>query len=166
MEELSRFDVAEYNGVFMVVIESDLFPPEPAAVVAHLPSNYQAVKYLNRVLAHESKRLVLAMHLIAAVRRSNLRRAGKICPSAKVATCVDALIARGFFGYLIARSGADMCPAFDAAFDLPRARMVFECQVQIKPTYSRALCRKLVFLTSSQDRYAKLPKTSLAPPSP
>lgn len=78
MEELSRFDVAEYNGVFMVVIESDLLPPDPVVVVVPLLSNYPAVKYLNPVLEHESKRLVLATRLIAAVRRSNLRRAGNI----------------------------------------------------------------------------------------
>ncbi|MBO9427776.1 hypothetical protein J7444_23765 [Labrenzia sp. R4_1] len=57
MEELSRFDVAEYKGVFMVVIESDLLPPDPAVVVVPLLSNYPAVKYLNPVLVHESKRL-------------------------------------------------------------------------------------------------------------
>ena len=86
MEELSRFDVAEYNGVFMVVIESDLLPPDPAVVVVPLLSDYPAVRYLNPVLEFESKQLVLATRLIAAVRRSNLRRAGKICPSAKVST--------------------------------------------------------------------------------
>ena len=32
MEELSRFDVAEYNGVLMVVVESELLPPDPAVV--------------------------------------------------------------------------------------------------------------------------------------
>jgi len=78
MEELSRFDVAEYNGVFMVVIESDLLPPDPAVVVVPLLSDYPAVKYLNPVLEHEGKQLVLATRLIAAVRRSNLRRAGNI----------------------------------------------------------------------------------------
>jgi toxin CcdB len=78
MEELSRFDVAEYNGVFMVVIESDLLPPDPAVVVVPLLPNYPAVRYLNPVLEFESKQLVLATRLIAAVRRSNLRRAGNI----------------------------------------------------------------------------------------
>ena len=33
MESLTRYDVAEYNGVKMVVVESDLLPPDPAVVV-------------------------------------------------------------------------------------------------------------------------------------
>ncbi|WP_208993883.1 MULTISPECIES: hypothetical protein, partial [unclassified Labrenzia] len=82
------------------------------------------------------------------------------------ATCVDARISREFFWVFLARSGSDMCPACNAAFQLPLARMVFEGRVQIKPTCSKALCRKLVFPTPSHDCCAKLPKTSLAPPPP
>lgn len=62
----------------MVVVESDLLPPDPAVVVVPLLSDYPAVKYLNPVLEYESKQLVLATRLIAAVRRSNLRRAGNL----------------------------------------------------------------------------------------
>ncbi|WP_420340704.1 CcdB family protein [Roseibium sp.] len=62
----------------MVVIESDLLPPDPAVVVVPLLSDYPAVKYLNPVFEYESKQLVLATRLIVAVRRSNLRRAGNI----------------------------------------------------------------------------------------
>jgi len=29
MDPLTRIDVAEYNGVSMVVVESDLLPPDP-----------------------------------------------------------------------------------------------------------------------------------------
>ena len=93
MEELSRFDVAEYNGVFMVVIESDLLPPDPAVVVVPLLSDYPAVRYLNPVLEFESKQLVLATRLIAAVRRSNLRRVGNIKDQSEPITrAIDVLI--------------------------------------------------------------------------
>jgi toxin CcdB len=93
MEELSRFDVAEYNGVFMVVIDSDLLPPDPAVVVVPLLSDYPAVRYLNPVLEHESKRLVLATRLIAAVRRSHLRRAGNIKDQSELITrAIDVLM--------------------------------------------------------------------------
>ncbi len=79
--------------MFVVVIESDHPPPDPAVVVAHLPSNYPAVKYLNPVLEHESKQLVLATRLIAAVRRSNLRRAGNIKDQSELITrTTDVLI--------------------------------------------------------------------------
>jgi toxin CcdB len=33
VERFSRYDVAEFNGVKMVVVESDLLPPDPAVVV-------------------------------------------------------------------------------------------------------------------------------------
>ncbi len=95
MEELSRFDVAEYNGVFMVVIESDLLPSDPAVVVVPLLSNYPAVKYLNPVLVHERKRLVLATRLIAAVRRSNLQRAGNIKNQSELITRAIAVLMSG-----------------------------------------------------------------------
>jgi toxin CcdB len=36
--------VAEYNGVKMVVVESDLLPPDPAVVVIPLLADYPAVK--------------------------------------------------------------------------------------------------------------------------
>lgn len=44
MDALPRFDVAEYNGVKMVVIESELLPPDPAVVVIPLLTDYPAVK--------------------------------------------------------------------------------------------------------------------------
>jgi len=36
MEDLTRFDVAEHGGVYMVVMESELLPPDPARVVIPL----------------------------------------------------------------------------------------------------------------------------------
>lgn len=76
MERLSRFDIAEYNGVSMVVVESDLLPPDPAIIVIPLLLDYPAVAQLNPVIRHGDLQLVLATRLIAAVRRSSLCRAG------------------------------------------------------------------------------------------
>jgi toxin CcdB len=76
MERLNRFDIAEYRGTAMVVVESDLLPPDPAVVVIPLLPGYPAVRYLNPEIRHGDQRLVLATRLIAAVRRSTLRRAG------------------------------------------------------------------------------------------
>lgn len=76
MDALRRFDVAEYGGVLMVVVESDLLPPDPSVVVIPLLPNYPAVKHLNPIIRHEDQTLVLATRLIAAVRRSSLLRQG------------------------------------------------------------------------------------------
>ncbi len=78
MESLSCFDVAEYGGVSMVVVESNLLPPDPSVVVIPLLPNYPAVKYLNPKIQHEDRGLVLATRLIAAVHRASLRRTGTV----------------------------------------------------------------------------------------
>jgi toxin CcdB len=78
VEELSRFDVAEYSGVSMVVVESDLLPPDPSVIVIPLLPDYPAVKHLNPEIRHQDRTLVLATRLIAAVRRSSLRRTGSV----------------------------------------------------------------------------------------
>ena len=63
----------------------------------------------------------------------------RTCPRQNNATCITASCARGNFGAVGgASSGADMYPAFDAAIYMPRARMVFEDQVQISPACSVA----------------------------
>lgn len=67
METLTRFDVAEYKGVSMVVVESDLLPPDASVVVIPLLSGYPAVRHLNPELQHDGRRLVLATRLIAGV---------------------------------------------------------------------------------------------------
>ncbi|WP_348655587.1 hypothetical protein [uncultured Sulfitobacter sp.] len=36
MEDLSRFDVGQYGGIYMVVVESDLLPADPSVVVIPL----------------------------------------------------------------------------------------------------------------------------------
>ena len=60
MEDLSRFDVAEYGGIYMVVVESDLLPPDPSVVVIPLLQGYPAVRYLNPEIQHDGQGFVLA----------------------------------------------------------------------------------------------------------
>ena len=94
MDHLTRFDVAEYNGVSMVVVESDLLPPDPAVVVIPLLSDYPAVRDLNPELQHDGKRLILATRLIASVRRSRLRRTGRVADQGDLITrAMDVLMA-------------------------------------------------------------------------
>ena len=94
MERLTRYDVAQYNGVNMVVVESDLLPPDPAVVVIPLLADYPAVKDLNPEVLHDGQRFVLAARLIAAVRRSSLRRIGSVADqSDRIHRAVDVLMA-------------------------------------------------------------------------
>jgi toxin CcdB len=94
VERLTRYDVAEYSGVKMVVVESDLLPPDPAVVVIPLLADYPAVKDLNPVLVHDGQSWVLATRLIAAVRRSSLRRVGSMADQGdRINRAVDVLMA-------------------------------------------------------------------------
>lgn len=94
MERLSRYDVAEYNGIAMVVVESDLLPPDPAVVVIPLLDGYPAVKHLNPEIHHDGRHLILATRLIAAVRRSSLRRRGSVAGQAdRIMRAIDILMA-------------------------------------------------------------------------
>ena len=94
MERLTRYDVAEYSGVKMVVVESNLLPPDPAVVVIPLLADYPAVKDLNPVLVHDGQSWVLATRLIAAVRRSSLRRVGSVADQGdRISRAVDVLMA-------------------------------------------------------------------------
>ncbi len=94
MESLTRFDVAEYNGVSMVVVESDLLPLDASVVVIPLLSGYPAVRHLNPELQHDGRHLVLATRLIAAVRRSSLHRTGSVADQGDVIIrAVDVLMA-------------------------------------------------------------------------
>jgi len=94
VERLTRYDVAEYNGVKMVVVESDLLPPDPAVVVIPLLADYPAVQDLNPELVHDGRRWVLATRLIAAVRRSSLRHVGSVAEQGdRINRAVDVLMA-------------------------------------------------------------------------
>ena len=78
----------------MVVVESDLLPPDPAVVVIPLLRDYPAVKGLNPEILHDGERLVLATRLIAAVRRTSLRRAGRVADQGdRINRAVDVLMA-------------------------------------------------------------------------
>ncbi len=78
----------------MVVVESDLLPPDPAVVVIPLLRDYPAVKGLNPEILHDGERLVLATRLIAAVRRTSLRRAGNVADQGEqINRAVDVLMA-------------------------------------------------------------------------
>ena len=93
MDPLRRFDVAEHRGVAMVVIESDLLPPDPAVVVVPLLPDYPAVRQLNPEIRHADRRLVLATRLIGAVLRSGLRRTGSVADQgAEITRAVDVLM--------------------------------------------------------------------------
>lgn len=94
MERLPRYDVAQYKGVNMVVVESDLLPPDPAVVVIPLLADYPAVKDLNPEVLHDGQRFVVATRLIADVRRSSLRRIGSVADqSDRIHRAVDVWMA-------------------------------------------------------------------------
>ena len=94
MGGLRRFDVAVHRNVAMVVIESDLLPPDPAVVVIPLLPDYPAVRHLNPTIRHDGRDFVLATRLIAAVRRSGLRRVGSVAEQGHdITRAVDVLMA-------------------------------------------------------------------------
>jgi toxin CcdB len=94
VEQLTRFDVAEYIGVSMVVVESDFLPPDASVVVIPLLSGYPAVTHLNPEIRYDDKPLILATRLIAGVRRSSLRRTGRVASQGDLITrAVDVLMA-------------------------------------------------------------------------
>ncbi len=77
----------------MVVVESDLLPPDPAVVVIPLLHDYPAVRHLNPEIRHNGKDLILATRLIAAVRRGSLRRTGNVAEQGDAVTrAVDVLM--------------------------------------------------------------------------
>jgi len=78
----------------MVVVESDLLPPDPAIVVIPLLPDYPAVKLLNPEIEVNGMHLVIATRLIAAVRRSSLERTGDVADQGDLITrAVDVLMA-------------------------------------------------------------------------
>ena len=78
----------------MVVVESELLPPDPAVVVIPLLSDYPVVKDLNPELLLDGQQWVLATRLIAAVRRSKLRRTGNVAEQGdKINRAIDVLMA-------------------------------------------------------------------------
>ena len=93
MERLRRFDIAAHGDTLMVVVESDLLPPDPAIVVIPLIAGYPAVDRLNPEISHDGRSYVLATRLIAAVRRSALRHVGTAQPQAdEITRAIDILL--------------------------------------------------------------------------
>lgn len=93
MEGLTRFDIAEHGGVAMVVIESDLLPPDPAIVVIPLLPGYPAIPHLNPVIEGDGRGHVLATRLIASVRRAGLKRVGSAAGQGdEITRAVDVLM--------------------------------------------------------------------------
>lgn len=94
MDQLTRYDVAAYSGILMVVVESELLPPDPAVVVVPLLSEYPAIKHLNPVVQYDGSDFILATRLIASVRRSSLRRVGNISDQGdQIMRAIDILVA-------------------------------------------------------------------------
>ena len=93
MEELKRFDIAEWDGIAMVVVESDILPPDPALVVIPLLPDYPAAKGLNPSIRHGDQTLVLATRLITSVRRTALARKGTAAAQAdEITRALDILL--------------------------------------------------------------------------
>lgn len=78
MAELTRFDVAAFGDVHMVVVESNILPLDPSVVVIPLIRDYPAVKGLNPVIEVQGVPFILATRLIGGVRRSALRKVGSV----------------------------------------------------------------------------------------
>lgn len=94
MEELKRFDIAVYGDVAMVVVESELLPPDPAVVVIPLLHDYPAVRLLNPLIAVEGEPFILGTRLIGAVRRASLRRVGSAAEQGdEITRAIDILMA-------------------------------------------------------------------------
>lgn len=93
MVGLTRFDVADFEGISFVVVESALLPPDPAVVVIPLLPDYPAIRHLNPEILHGGRRLILATRLIAPVRRSSLRRTGSVADQGdQITRAVDVLL--------------------------------------------------------------------------
>lgn len=93
METLARFDIVTHGNIAMVVVESDLLPPDPAVVVIPLLPDYPAISHLNPEIRFGDRRLILATRLIGAVRRSGLRKAGSAAGQGdEITRAVDVLM--------------------------------------------------------------------------
>jgi toxin CcdB len=93
LEYLSRFDLAEFAGTTVVIVESDLLPRDSAVVVIPLLPDYPKVRYLNPVIYADGRQLVLATRLIVGVRRAALRRTGSVASQADhITRAVDVLL--------------------------------------------------------------------------
>ena len=78
----------------MVVVESELLPPDRVVVVIPLVEGYPAVRHLNPTLRIADREHVLATRLIGSVRREALKRVGSMREEADAITrAIDVLMA-------------------------------------------------------------------------
>ena len=93
MDGLNRFDVIEHRSTPMVVIESNLLPPDASVVVIPLLSNYPRVRHLNPEINLNGSKLVLAIRLIVAVQRSRMKHVGNVADQGdRITRAVDVLM--------------------------------------------------------------------------
>lgn len=93
MKRLTRFDVAEYRGTYMVVVESEYLPADPAVVVIPLLQTYPSVEWLNPEIMLQDGGYNLATRLISAVKRSALKRIGNVAnQSDAIVRAIDVLL--------------------------------------------------------------------------
>jgi len=78
----------------MVVVDSDLLPPDPSVVVIPLLPDYPAVCQLNPEIVHDGRSFILATRLMSAVRRTSLRRTGNVADQGdQITRAIDVLMA-------------------------------------------------------------------------
>lgn len=93
MEDLNRFDLASFDGVPAVIVESEFLPPDASVVVIPLLRNYPAIAGLNPEFDIDGQKHVLATRLIVAVNRRNLKRIGSIAEQGdKITRAIDVLM--------------------------------------------------------------------------
>jgi toxin CcdB len=93
LEELTRFDTATYAGIDLVVVESQLLPPDPIVVIIPLLQDYPAVSRLNPKITLNGRQLFLATRLITSVSRASLRRNGSVADQAdRITRAIDVLM--------------------------------------------------------------------------
>lgn len=77
----------------MVVVESNLLPPDPSVVVIPLIEGYPAVRVLNPEIHVNGQTLILATRLIGGVRRSALTRVGSVADQGdEITRAIDILM--------------------------------------------------------------------------
>jgi toxin CcdB len=78
----------------MVVVDSDLLPPDLSVVVIPLLPDDPAVRQLNPEIVHDRRSFILATRLMSALRRTSLRRTGNVEDHGdRITRAIDVLMA-------------------------------------------------------------------------
>jgi toxin CcdB len=78
----------------MVVVDSDLLPPDLSVVVIPLLPDDPAVRQLNPEIVHDRRSFILAKRLMSALRRTSLRRTGNVADQGdRITRAIDVLMA-------------------------------------------------------------------------